>query len=144
VGDHFMRYQLDVSADRDTVRRALTTEEGVEGWWTSQAVVPEAVGERLALTFPGVPQPFDLELAESANERVLWRAGGFPPWWQGTTVRWDIAENPDGDGTRVVMTHAGFEPDNPTIGAVTMGWGEILPRLRGYAQDGKPQPYFHA
>jgi uncharacterized protein YndB with AHSA1/START domain len=142
MGDHFMRYQLDVAADRATVRRAVTTEAGVKGWWTDDAVVPDAVGSRLELTIPEVPQPFDLELAESADDRVVWRAGSFPPWWQGTTVRWEIADNPDRDGTRVVMTHAGFDPDNPVVGIVTMGWGEILTHLRAFAERGEPQPYF--
>jgi hypothetical protein len=137
-----MRYQLDVGADPGTVRHALTTETGINGWWTDRADVPEAAGESLELTFPDVPQPFDLELVESSPERVVWRAGSFPPWWQGTTVRWEIADNPDGDGSRVVMTHAGFDPDNPTVGIVTMGWGEILPRLRAFAESGDPQPYF--
>ena len=142
MGDHFMRYQLDVGADRETVHRALTTEAGVNGWWTDRAVVPGTVGDRLELTFPDVPQPFELELASSSEDRVEWRAGSFPPWWQGTAVRWELGDNPDGDGTRVVMTHAGFDPDNPVVGIVTMGWGEILAHLRGFAEDGRPQPYF--
>jgi len=41
-----------------------------------------------------------------------------------------------------VMTHAGFDPDNPVVGLVTMGWGEILPHLRAFAESGAPQPYF--
>jgi uncharacterized protein YndB with AHSA1/START domain len=142
MGDHFMRYQLDVAADRETVRRAITTETGVKGWWTDEAVVPESVGSRLALSFPEVPQPFDLELAESSDARVVWRAGSFPPWWEGTTVHWEIADNPDRDGTRVVMTHAGFDPENPVVGLVTMGWGEILTHLRDFAERGEPTPYF--
>ena len=142
MGSHFMRYQLDIGADPVTVRRALTTESGVNGWWTDRAEVPESVGESLELSFPEVPQPFELELVESTPERIVWRAGAFPPWWQGTTVQWELADNPDGDGTRVVMTHAGFEPDNPTVGIVTMGWGEMLARLRGFAEQGRAQPYF--
>jgi uncharacterized protein YndB with AHSA1/START domain len=142
MGDHFMRYELDVDADREAVRRALTTEAGVEGWWSSEAVVPDAVGSHLAVTIPGMPQPFDLELAESSGDRVVWHVGSFPPWWEGTTVRWEIGDNPDGDGTRIVMTHIGFDPDNPVVGRVTMGWGEVLARLRGFAERGEPQPYF--
>ena len=82
------------------------------------------------------------ELASSSVDRVEWWAGSFPHWCQGTAVRWELGDNPDGDGTRVVMTHAGFDPDNPVVGIVTMGWGEILAHLRGFAEDGRPQPYF--
>jgi hypothetical protein len=68
----------------------------------------------------------------------------LPVLLQGTALSREIADNPDGDGTRLVMSHAGWEPDNPVIGRVTQGWGEILTRLRGYAENGTPQPYFEA
>src|SRR5918999_4945505 len=124
MGDHFMRYQLDVAADRHAVERALTTEPGVSGWWTDRASVPQVAGGRLELTFPHVPQPFDLELAEASSERVVWRAGSFPPFWESTTISWEIADNPDADGTRLVMTHSGCDPDNSAVGTVTQVWGE--------------------
>jgi uncharacterized protein YndB with AHSA1/START domain len=142
MGDHFMRYQLDVAADPPTVQRALTTEEGVRGWWTDTAKVPQTPGEHLELTFPTVPEPFDLELAEASEGSVVWRAGSFPPFWEGTTVSWEVGDNPQGPGTRVMMTHSGFDPDHPIVPMVTMGWGEILPRLRSYAQTGEPDPFF--
>jgi uncharacterized protein YndB with AHSA1/START domain len=142
MGNHFMRYQVETGADRGTVRDALVTKRGIEGWWTDTASVPENVGGRLALTFPNMPQPFDLELAESAGERVVWLAGSFPPFWEGTSVRWELSEKPDGDGTRIVMTHTGWDPDNPIVGMVTQGWGEILTHLRAYLQSGNPDPYF--
>jgi uncharacterized protein YndB with AHSA1/START domain len=142
MGDHFMRYQLDVAADRAAVQRALTTESGVKGWWTDQATMPDAAGGRLELTFPQVPQPFDLELAEASDERVVWQAGSFPPFWEGTTIQWEVADNPEGEGTRIVMTHAGWDPDNDAVGRVTQGWGEILSHLRGFAETGRPDPYF--
>ena len=40
------------------------------------------------------------------------------------------------------MTHEGWDPDNPAVGMVTQGWGEILARLRAFAQSGDPNPYF--
>jgi Activator of Hsp90 ATPase homolog 1-like protein len=142
MGDHFMRYQVDTGADRGTVRDALVTKPGIEGWWTDTASVPEHVGGRLALTFPNMPQPFDLELAEASGERIVWLAGSFPPFWQGTSVHWELADNPDRDGTRIVMTHTGWDPHNPVVGMVTQGWGEILTHLRAYLQSGNPDPYF--
>jgi uncharacterized protein YndB with AHSA1/START domain len=142
MGDHFMRYQVDVAADRDAVRRALTTEDGIKGWWTDTAEVPESLGERLVLTFPSVPQPFDLELAEASGDRVVWRAGSFPPFWEGTTIRWDVGDNPDGDGVRILMTHEGWDRDNPAIGRVNVGWGQILGKLKGFTETGDPDPFF--
>jgi hypothetical protein len=52
------------------------------------------------------------------------------------------ADNPEGEGTRIVMTHAGWDPDNDAVGRVTQGWGAILSHLRGFAETGRPDPYF--
>jgi uncharacterized protein YndB with AHSA1/START domain len=142
MGGHFMRYQVDVAADQKAVHEALTTDAGIRGWWTDTAEVPERPGESLVLTFPSVPQPFDLELAEASGERVVWRAGSFPPFWVGTTIRWEVGDNPDGDGVRVLMTHDGWDPDNPAIGRVNVGWGQILGKLKGYVETGEPDPFF--
>jgi hypothetical protein len=40
------------------------------------------------------------------------------------------------------MTHTGWDPHNPAVGRVTQGWGEILARLRSFAETGDPDPYF--
>jgi uncharacterized protein YndB with AHSA1/START domain len=47
--------QFDVDAAPETVWEALTTEDGIRGWWTTQAEVPEGVGTVLALRFPDAP-----------------------------------------------------------------------------------------
>ena len=52
----------------------------------------------------------------------------------------DVA--PEGPGTRVVMRHVDWTPDNPILGIVTVGWGQIFANLKGYVETGKPQPFF--
>ena len=40
------------------------------------------------------------------------------------------------------MRHTGWEQDDPMIGIVTVGWGQILGRLKGYLETRVPQPFF--
>jgi uncharacterized protein YndB with AHSA1/START domain len=144
VGDYHILMQLDIAADQATVRQALTTENGIQAWWTSRAALRSPAGGldgHLATTFPDDPTPFEFEVRE-APERIEWVTGGFPPWWAGTTVRFDLAENPDGDGTRLSFSHRDYAADNPVIPIVTPAWAQILLRLRGYAESGRPQPFF--
>jgi uncharacterized protein YndB with AHSA1/START domain len=142
LGDYEMIFQVDTSAAREGVVAALTTEAGINGWWTDRARVPIEVGATLEFTFPGMPQPFEMELAERSDSRVGWVSKTFPPPWAGTRVIWSLGDNPDGPGTRIDMRHAGWEPGNPVIGMVTVGWGQILGHLKGYLEGGKPQPFF--
>jgi uncharacterized protein YndB with AHSA1/START domain len=140
MGDYAILMQFDIEADRDTVRRALATQEGIRSWWSARTDGPKD-GE-LRVSFPDVPQAFEFSVASDDGDRVEWVTGGFPPWWAGTSIRWDVGDNPDGAGTRLFFSHGGYAPDNPVIPIVTPAWAQIILRLKGYAETGQRQPFF--
>ena len=132
-------FRFDVDAPPQTVLTALTTSDGIQGFWTSRAEVPAAVGGTLRLGFPIAPAPFDLRLERSDERTVVWRTETFPPHWVGTTVRWDV-EQRDG-GATVGFAHAGFG-DAHEAGRVAYTWGQIMVQLKRYAETGRPDPVF--
>jgi len=138
MGDYAIRMQFDIGADADSVRRALDTEPGIAAWWSSRTSLD---GNKLRVSFPDVPQAFEFAVTDG-RDRLDWVTGGFPPWWAGTTIRWQAGPNPDGPGTRLMFIHDGYEPDNPVIPIVTPAWAQILLRLKGYAETGTRQPFF--
>jgi uncharacterized protein YndB with AHSA1/START domain len=142
MGDYHIRMQFDIAADPRTVRRAVETEEGIASWWTTRSTLGDGdAGPRLQVSFPDVPAPFEFDVRE-VDGRLDWVTGGFPPWWAGTTIRWEIAQNPDGPGTRLLFSHRDYDPDNPVIPIVTPAWAQILLRLKGFAETGARQPFF--
>lgn len=132
-------FRFDVDAAPATVLEAVKTTEGIKSFWTSRADVPSDVGETLKLEFAIAPLPFDLRLEQSDERTVLWRTETFPPHWVGTTVRWDV--EPRDDGSTVSFRHAGFT-DEEEAGRVAYTWGEIMVRLKEYAETGRPNPVF--
>ena len=132
-------FRFDVDAPPQTVLAALTTREGIQGFWTSRAEVPAAVGETLRLGFAIAPAPFDLRLEQADERTVIWRTETFPPHWVGTTVRWDV-EQREG-GATVGFAHAGFG-DADEAGSVAYTWGQIMVQLKRYAETGRPDPVF--
>ena len=138
MGDYAIRMQFDVSADEPDVRRAVRTVDGIRSWWSNHT---ELEGSELRVSFVDVPQPFEFELRHG-DGTIEYVTGGFPPWWQGTTIRFDLGPNPDGPGTRLLFSHGGYEPDNPVIPIVTPAWAQILLRLKAYAETGHAQPFF--
>ena len=140
MGDYDILMQFDIDTDRATVHRALATQNGIRSWWSVRTDGP-ADGQ-LRVSFPDVPQPFEFSVARSDDERVEWVTGGFPPWWVGTSIRWDLTDNPDRPGTRLLFGHRGYDPDNPVIPIVTPAWAQIILRLKGYAETGRSQPFF--
>ena len=131
-------FRFDVDAAPATVLEALKTTEGIKGFWTSRAEVPADVGESLTLEFAEAPLPFDLRLEQSDERSVAWRTESFPPHWIGTTVRWDVV--PRDGGSTVSFRHAGFDDDE--AGRVAYTWGQIMARLKQYAETGRPEPVF--
>ena len=140
MGSYDILMQFDIEADRETLRRALTTEEGIRSWWSTRADGP--TGGQLRVSFPDVPQPFEFDVAGNGGDRIEWVTGDFPPWWAGTTICFELAENPDAPGTRLLFSHRDYEPDNPVIPIVTPAWAQILLRLKGYAETSERQPFF--
>lgn len=139
---HHMIYQVDAEASRERVRHALTTSDGIAGWWTDRAVVPEQVGGTLLLTFPLMPEPWQLILAESSDSRIEWRVGDFPPAWAGTRIVWLLSDIPDAPGTRVVLQHRDWDEAAPTVGTVAVRWVQVLHALCAYARSGVPDPVY--
>jgi hypothetical protein len=141
MGDYHILMQFDIDADRSTVHDALTTQAGIASWWSKRTEGP--TDGRLLVSFPDVPQPFEFMVGGGDDGRVEWVTGGFPPWWAGTTVRWDLADDPEHPGgTRLLFSHRDYDPDNPVIPIVTPAWAQIILRLKGYAESGRPQPFF--
>jgi hypothetical protein len=139
MGDYHILMQFDIDADRSTVRDALTTQDGIASWWSARTDGPRE--DQLRVSFPDVPQPFEFTVAGDA-ERVEWVTGDFPPWWAGTTIRWDLSDNPDQPGPRLLFSHRDYAPDNPVIPIVTPAWAQIILRLKGYTETGQRQPFF--
>ena len=142
MGDYNILMQFDIEAEPDAVRQALETPDGVASWWSSRTVLKgDGSRQQLRVSFPDVPQPFEFKVRDG-RDRVEWVTGGFPPWWAGTTIRWDIEQNPERPGTRLLFSHRGYEPNNPVIPVVTPAWAQIGLRLKGYAETGTRQPFF--
>jgi uncharacterized protein YndB with AHSA1/START domain len=143
MGDYHILMQFDIDAERGRVREALTRQEGIRSWWSARSELTGDADPQLRVSFPDVPQPFEFAVRDGGADRVEWVTGGFPPWWAGTTIRWDLGDRDDGTpGTRLLFSHRDYDPDNPVIPIVTPAWAQIIVRLKQYAETGTSQPFF--
>jgi hypothetical protein len=138
MGDYHILMKFDIAAEPSAVRQAIETEPGIKSWWTTRTELSDG---QLRTAFPDTDRPFEFDV-RTGQDRIEWVTGDFPPWWAGTTVRWDIGPNPDGPGTRLLFSHRDYDPDNPVIPIVTPAWAQIIVRLKGYAESGERQPFF--
>ncbi|MGO4690592.1 SRPBCC family protein [Glaciibacter sp. 2TAF33] len=85
---------------------ALTTIDGLSGWWATDTSGSVEVGGVIEFRFG--PGGFDMQVLEvEPGERVLWQVVDGPAEWIGTTVNWQITQ--DGDYTIVMFSHQGWK-----------------------------------
>ena len=140
VGMHHL-IQAD-GVDAATAYAALTTQDGITGWWTSRATVSgDGVDDALSMSFPDAPVTWDMRVAVATPPvRVEWDCVGGPPGWPDTACVWAI-EPVDG-GVVVRFDHTGFGQVDDIFRIVTVGWAQMLLSLKQYLQSGVRKPFF--
>jgi uncharacterized protein YndB with AHSA1/START domain len=131
-----------VGVDAAVAYGALTTKDGLTGWWTSRAEVPGAgVGDVLRMSFPDAPMTWDMLIADADRPTGLrWECVGGPPAWAGTEVPWGL-EKTDA-GTVIRLDHTGFAAVDDMFRIVTVGWSQMLLSLKAYLETGERKPFF--
>jgi uncharacterized protein YndB with AHSA1/START domain len=134
--------QIRVAAEPETVYRAVSTPEGVAGWFTTGAEIGEGVGALHRLSFPGAPMAWEFRVDEAAaGKRLAQTVIAGPPQWIDTEIVYALEADPEG-GTVVRFDHTGFAEADDMFREVTMGWAGMFTRLKEYVETGTPAPYF--
>jgi hypothetical protein len=97
------------------------------------------MGDAFQVSFPTSPVDFELEVRQSDGEAVEWHIPENPPWWKGTTIRFEVHPG-DGGGSSFLFTHSGFKADDPIIEAITPAWVRFLDNLVQVADSGTANP----
>ncbi len=126
------------TATPEKVYEALTTVEGLAGWWTVDTSGSGEVGSVLRFRVPPVGG-FDMEVLEATPaKRVTWRVVEGPAEWIGTTIDWDLRQ--DGDWTIVLFTHAGWREPGEFMHHCSSKWGSFLISLKSLVETGEGAP----
>src|SRR5947209_3426613 len=98
-------HRVGVKSDSpEKVYEALTTIDGLAGWWTEDTTGSTELGGVIQFRFP--PGGFDMEVIEQkASERVAWKVVEGPEEWVGTTIDWQLRQ--DDGHTIVLFKHEG-------------------------------------
>ena len=136
-------YQCRVrfAAEPRVVYEAITTPEGLRGWWTVDCDVNPEVGGVHTFRFEGVV--FNaMQVAELVpNERVRWTCVEGWSEWLGTEVVFSLTETEDG-GTELLFEHRGLTPALKCYKMCGQGWDTFIKKsLKDYADLGQGQPH---
>ncbi len=119
------------------VYAALTTVDGLAGWWTTDTTGDPGLGGTIAFRFP--QGGFDMEVIELVpGEHVRWRVADGPPEWIDTTIDWQLSRS---EGMTIVLfTHGGWREWVPFLSHCSTKWAVFLMSLKALVETGHGSP----
>jgi uncharacterized protein YndB with AHSA1/START domain len=135
-------HRVGIKSSSDEVYKALTTREGLAGWWTTDTQKEGDLGGTLRFRFTangaelGSFEMKVLELHPAA--RVLWQVVNGPAEWVGTKIAWDLKQ--DGEYCIVIFKHQGWKEPVDFMNHCSTKWAIFLMSLKSLLETGKGAP----
>lgn len=123
----------------DEVYRALTTEKGLAGWWTSDTTGEgNQVGNTITFGF-GENGNIGMKVNKlEPSKFVEWQVVEGPQEWLVTTISFELKQ--DGDYVIVLFRNLGWAEPVEFIHHCSTKWALFLMSLKSLIETGKGQP----
>ncbi|MDP3882014.1 MAG: SRPBCC domain-containing protein [Nanoarchaeota archaeon] len=144
-------HKIRIEAPIERVFEALTTIEGLKGWWTKWSSFEEGNGEagsvlRFGFSDDKFASKFKVTKLEE-NKNVEWKSADGPgEWsWAGTNIIFDLKEEvvefyDNKKMTVIDFSHVGFKKADDFYAECNSRWGFFLLSLKDYLEKGKGMP----
>jgi uncharacterized protein YndB with AHSA1/START domain len=136
-------HKIGIKAPLSKVYAALSSVEGVAGWWTRETTGEAKLGGTVDVLFraPNGEEKgrMGFELTKLVpNERVVWRFTSGPEEWIGTDATFELSQR--GEYTVVVFGHRNWREAKEFTAHCSMKWATFLLSLRQLAETGTGSP----
>ncbi|WP_245663257.1 SRPBCC family protein [Nocardia inohanensis] len=132
---------MGIVAPAADVYAALTTVDGLAGWWTTDTRgKPGDIDGIIEFRFG--PGGFDMKVVElDPDQRVRWEVVDGPEEWIGTFIDWNLSRT--GEYTIVLFKHEGWREPVEFMYHCTTKWGVFLQSMKALVETGKGAPDPH-
>ncbi|GEP98089.1 activator of HSP90 ATPase [Chitinophaga cymbidii] len=132
-------HRLLIEAPAQKVYDAITTQQGLAGWWTPATTAKPEVDSINRFEFEdGYYKEMKVEELHPAS-RVEWICiQGFEDWI-GTTITFEL--QPHKKGTVLLFHHDGFKEYDEGYASCSYDWATFLRSLRALVVTGKGHPF---
>jgi uncharacterized protein YndB with AHSA1/START domain len=125
------------SSSPEAVYEALTTIEGLSGWWTQDTSGDTGIGGVIQFRF--LPGGFDMTVRELVpGKQVLWEVTDGPEEWIGTEVSFELKQ--EDDYTIILFEHRGWREPVEFMYHCSTKWGAFLMSLKSLVETGQGAP----
>jgi uncharacterized protein YndB with AHSA1/START domain len=158
-----IRHELLIAAPADKVYAALTSQQGLAGWWTPGAKAKAEQGSIAHFDFgPDYFKEMKIESLEP-SKHVEWRCTAGVQEWVGTALSFELHEggseallksHPEAKGqleqhpnlavgTLVAFAHDNWKNYTPMFAECSYTWGRFLRSLKLVCETGAGTPWPH-
>ncbi len=133
-------HKIRLHAAPDHVYQALTTQAGLQSWFTPHVEGQVSEGHEVKMSFSG-KEPFRWRMsAFKPTTHVHWKCLEGPGSAKGTSVTYTL--NGQGGQTVLECDHGGWPEGHEAFATCNTLWGILMGRLKEYAETGKANPAF--
>ena len=135
-----IHHVLDIGAQPSEVHKAIATQDGLAGWWSTRVNADGKEGSVVDFTFAESFNPDMLVTTEQEPSLVEWRCvSGHDPW-QDSTFRFEIVEAASGSLLRFTQGYS-IEVSDDAFGIYNFNWGYYLQSLKDFCETGAGKPF---
>jgi uncharacterized protein YndB with AHSA1/START domain len=132
-------HQIGVRADIEKAYRAITTLDGLSGWWTEAR---GDTGENGSLSFHFNDISIEMTIIQlMPAKKVVWQCTEKEGEWKDTMITFDIEQ--DRDQVFINFSHKGWAAQTSLCAHCNTKWAVFLLSLKDYLETGKGQPFPH-
>jgi uncharacterized protein YndB with AHSA1/START domain len=133
-------HRVTIKASRHAVFTAISTIEGLKGWYAKDVKGKSEKDGELTFAFPEHDCSFRWKLTElEPDSLVRWHCEAGPGQAKGTDATFRLSEKA-ADKTVVEFDHEGFRESDDKLKTCNTLWGSLMLRLKNYAETKQPQP----
>ncbi|HJR66280.1 MAG TPA: SRPBCC domain-containing protein [Gemmatimonadaceae bacterium] len=136
-------HRVGIKAPISKVYAAVSTVEGVAGWWTEATTGVSQPGGAIDVRFHRATGEeiggMTMEVLELEPDRkVHWRFRKGPEEWIGTDAVFDLSQ--DGDYTIVLFGHRNWREPVEFMAHCSMKWASFMLSLKELVETGRGKP----
>lgn len=132
-------HRVGIAGTAGEVYQALTTDEGLSRWWTTDTSGAGEVGSIIKFRFDGGGPDFEV-IEQQTDSIVRWRhCGEMPDPWIGTEVSFHLKGG--GQQTYVLFAHSNWKESSDFMAHCSTKWAVFLLSLKDAIETGKGKPF---
>lgn len=136
-------HRIGIKAPIAKVHAAVSTVEGIAGWWTRDTIGQSGPGGSFKVSFRSPSgdeigkMAFDLTKLDT-DKAVQWRCTAGPEEWIGTDVTFTLTQ--EGEYTVLIFGHRNWREAIEFTAHCSMKWATFLLSLRRLVETGQGRP----